>query len=244
MSADSTDLLLEVGRPLPSGALRSPPRCAGQPGLGGPHRVGGASVRGRPAGDRRRRRRGAQPHAVSRVPRAWGCRRPGSRPGSKVEVRRGGTASDRRRPTPSAAWRRASTRPSSRGPARGQLRHRAQRRHDPRIDAAAHHPLPRKLSPATGDPATMLVRFSVDGFGLLDAQPNVYVHYVGPGGKVRQTVDLGMARGVCGHLAPTSPRRLFPFRARAGRGPCSSTRASATRRAASTGPDSSSSRAA
>jgi hypothetical protein len=62
----------------------------------------------------------------------------------------------------------------------------------------------------------MLVRFSVDGFGLLDAQPDVYVHYVGPGGKVRQTVDLGMARGVCGHLAPTSPRRLFPFRARAG----------------------------
>jgi hypothetical protein len=72
------------------------------------------------------------------------------------------------------------------------------------------------FSPATGDPATMLVRFSVDGFGLLDAQPNVYVHYVGPNGRVRETVELGMARGVCGHLAPTSPRRLFPFRARAG----------------------------
>jgi hypothetical protein len=72
------------------------------------------------------------------------------------------------------------------------------------------------FSPATGDPATMLVRFSADGFGLLDAQPNVYVHYVGPNGKLRDTVELGMARGVCGHLAPTSPRRLFPFRARAG----------------------------
>jgi len=72
------------------------------------------------------------------------------------------------------------------------------------------------FTPATGDPATMLVRFSVDGFGLLDAQPDVYLHYVAPNGKVRQTVDLGMARGVCGHLRPTSPRRLFPFRARAG----------------------------
>ena len=72
------------------------------------------------------------------------------------------------------------------------------------------------FSPATGDPATMLVRFSVDGFGLLDAQPDVYVHYVAPNGKVRDTVELGMARGVCGHLRTTNPRRLFPFRARAG----------------------------
>ncbi len=72
------------------------------------------------------------------------------------------------------------------------------------------------FSPATGDPATMRVRFSVDGFGLLDAQPDVYLHYVAPNGSIRQTVDLGRARGVCGHLNPTSPRRLFPFKARAG----------------------------
>lgn len=72
------------------------------------------------------------------------------------------------------------------------------------------------FSPATGDPATMLVRFSVDGFGLLDAQPDVYLHYVAPNGKLRQTVDLGMARGVCGHLRTTNPRRLFPFKARPG----------------------------
>ena len=65
----------------------------------------------------------------------------------------------------------------------------------------------------------MLVRFSVDGFGPLDAQPDVYVDYVAPGGRVRQTVDLGMARGVCGHLAPTSPRRLFRFRAGPGMDP-------------------------
>jgi hypothetical protein len=72
------------------------------------------------------------------------------------------------------------------------------------------------FSPATGDPATMLVRFSVDGFGLLDAQPDVYLHYVAPNGVLRKTVLLGRARGVCGHLRPTSRRRLFPFRARAG----------------------------
>ena len=72
------------------------------------------------------------------------------------------------------------------------------------------------FSPATGDPATMLVRFSVDGFGLLDAQPDIYVHYVAPNGILRRTITLGRARGVCGHLRTTSPRRLFPFRARAG----------------------------
>jgi hypothetical protein len=72
------------------------------------------------------------------------------------------------------------------------------------------------FSPATGDPATMLVRFSVDGFGLLDAQPDVYVHYVAPDGMLRETVNLGRARGVCGHLRTTNLRRLFPFRARAG----------------------------
>jgi hypothetical protein len=72
------------------------------------------------------------------------------------------------------------------------------------------------FSPSTGDPATMLVRFSVDGFGLLDAQPDVYLHYVAPDGVLRQTVSLGRARGVCGHLRTPNLRRLFPFRARAG----------------------------
>jgi hypothetical protein len=73
-----------------------------------------------------------------------------------------------------------------------------------------------RFSPSTGDPATMLVTFSVEGFGLLDAQPDVYVHYVGPDGRLRRTVKLGRARGVCGHLETPSPRRLFPFRARPG----------------------------
>jgi hypothetical protein len=72
------------------------------------------------------------------------------------------------------------------------------------------------FTPSTGDPATMLVRFNVEGFGLLDAQPDIYVHYVDPSGRHRETVDLGRARGVCGHLRTPNPRRLFPFRARAG----------------------------
>jgi hypothetical protein len=85
--------------------------------------------------------------------------------------------------------------------------------------AATRLPITRfhaRFSPATGDPATMLVRFSVDGFGLLDAQPDIYLHYVAPNGVLRRTVLLGRARGVCGHLRPTSRRRLFPFRATAG----------------------------
>jgi hypothetical protein len=72
------------------------------------------------------------------------------------------------------------------------------------------------FSPASGDPASLMVRFSVAGFGLLNAQPDVYVHYVGPGGRLRQSVKLGRAAGVCGHLVAPQRRRLFPFRAAAG----------------------------
>ncbi|MEA2180765.1 MAG: hypothetical protein QOG77_4062 [Solirubrobacteraceae bacterium] len=90
---------------------------------------------------------------------------------------------------------------------------------DGTTSAFARLPITRfhaSFAPSTGDPATMLVRFDVDGFGLLDAQPDVYVHYVGPSGVLRETVNLGRSRGVCGHLRTTSLRRLFPFRARAG----------------------------
>lgn len=89
---------------------------------------------------------------------------------------------------------------------------------DGETHAAARLPITRfhaRFSPARGDPATMLVRFSVAGFGLLDAQPDVYVHYVSPGGTLRETVKLGRARGHCGHLR-TSNLRLFPFRPRTG----------------------------
>jgi hypothetical protein len=72
------------------------------------------------------------------------------------------------------------------------------------------------FSPASGDPASLTVRFAVAGFGLLDAQPDVYVHYVSPSGRLRQTVKLGRAAGVCGHLTSPQRTKLFPFRAGAG----------------------------
>jgi hypothetical protein len=67
------------------------------------------------------------------------------------------------------------------------------------------------FSPSKGDPAKLRVRFAVSGFGLGTPDPDVYVHYVAPGGKLRETVRLGRARGQCGSIARTAKRRLFPF---------------------------------
>jgi hypothetical protein len=67
------------------------------------------------------------------------------------------------------------------------------------------------FSPSKGDPAKLKVRFRVSGFGLGGPDPDVYLHYVAPGGKVRQTVRLGRAQGQCGSIARTAQRRLFPF---------------------------------
>ncbi|HMJ35749.1 MAG TPA: hypothetical protein VK501_17730 [Baekduia sp.] len=67
------------------------------------------------------------------------------------------------------------------------------------------------FSPSKGDPAKLKVRFRVNGFGLGGPDPDVYVHYVAPGGKLRQTVRLGRAQGQCGSIARTAQRRLFPF---------------------------------
>jgi hypothetical protein len=67
------------------------------------------------------------------------------------------------------------------------------------------------FSPSKGDPAKLKVRFAVSGFGLGVPDPDVYVHYVAPGGKLRQTVRLGRAQGQCGNIARTAKRRLFPF---------------------------------
>lgn len=68
------------------------------------------------------------------------------------------------------------------------------------------------FSPATGDPATMRVRFSVHGFALASPSPTVYLHYVDPRGRLRKTVRLGRAQGQCGAIDRTAKRRLFPFR--------------------------------
>ena len=67
------------------------------------------------------------------------------------------------------------------------------------------------FSPSQGDPTRLMVRFSVAGFGLVDKHPDVYVHYITPGGRLKQTVRLGQATGQCGRIVRTAKRRLFPF---------------------------------
>jgi hypothetical protein len=67
------------------------------------------------------------------------------------------------------------------------------------------------FSPAEGNPKTLKVRFSVNGFGLVRSHPAVYVHYVSPSGKARRDVRLGTAVGTCGLIRRTRERQLFPF---------------------------------
>jgi hypothetical protein len=69
------------------------------------------------------------------------------------------------------------------------------------------------FTPSEGDPTKLRVRFSVAGFGLAMHDPDVYVHYVTPKGRLKQTIRLGKATGQCGRIARTAKRRLFPFRA-------------------------------
>jgi hypothetical protein len=73
------------------------------------------------------------------------------------------------------------------------------------------------FAPDSGDPKTLKVRFSVNGFGLLRHEASVYLHYVSPGGRARRTVRLGKAVGTCGKIRATRLRHLFPFRAERGR---------------------------
>ena len=67
------------------------------------------------------------------------------------------------------------------------------------------------FTPSQGDPTKLRVRFSVAGFGLVDHNPDVYVHYITPKGKLKETVRLGQATGQCGRIQRTAKRRLFPF---------------------------------
>jgi hypothetical protein len=72
------------------------------------------------------------------------------------------------------------------------------------------------FKPTAGDPAALRVRFSLYGFSLQGiATPPVYLHYVGPSGRVARTVRLGTAAQDCGFLR-TGRRRLFGFTPRAG----------------------------
>jgi len=72
------------------------------------------------------------------------------------------------------------------------------------------------FAPGKGNPSTLRVRFTVNGFGLLSEKAAVYLHYVRPSGRVARTVRLGKVRGACGAIRRTKPRRLFPFEAERG----------------------------
>jgi hypothetical protein len=78
-------------------------------------------------------------------------------------------------------------------------------------------PFNADFTPGAGNPKTLRVRFKVNGFGLVDPNPIVYVHYVRPNGKVKRTTKLGKAQGVCGQIKQTSRKRLFPFKAERGK---------------------------
>lgn len=73
------------------------------------------------------------------------------------------------------------------------------------------------FKPGSGNPATLRVRFTINGFGLVRRRSPVYLHYVGPKGEKRRTVRLGSATGVCGRIDRTRKRHLFPFKAQRGR---------------------------
>ena len=73
------------------------------------------------------------------------------------------------------------------------------------------------FSPSSGDPQTLLVRFSIFGFG---ARKTIFLHYLRPGKSgaeaVARTVRLGEVKGVCGKIKRTKQRHLFPFNASSG----------------------------
>jgi hypothetical protein len=72
------------------------------------------------------------------------------------------------------------------------------------------------FKPGRGNPATLQVRFTVYGFGLVRRRAPVFLHYVNPNGRARRTVRLGTAAGVCGRIELTRERHLFPFDAERG----------------------------
>ncbi len=73
------------------------------------------------------------------------------------------------------------------------------------------------FKPGSGNPATLRVRFTINGFGLVQRRAPVYLHYVSPKGTARRSVRLGTASGVCGRIDRSRERRLFPFRAERGK---------------------------
>jgi hypothetical protein len=72
------------------------------------------------------------------------------------------------------------------------------------------------FNPGSGNPKKLRVRFKVFGFGLVDTNPLVYLHYVRPNGKLKRTIKLGRAQGACGTIKRTARKKLFPFNAERG----------------------------
>lgn len=77
------------------------------------------------------------------------------------------------------------------------------------------------FNPGNGDPLKLRVRFSAFGFGVATApgaqQPEIFVHYVSPKGKLKKTVSLGRGQGACGSIRSSAKLRLFPFKPANGR---------------------------
>jgi hypothetical protein len=78
-------------------------------------------------------------------------------------------------------------------------------------------PFMADFTPGSGNPKTLHVRFKVFGFGLVTANPIVYLHYVRPSGKLKRTIRIGKAQGVCGEIKQTARKKLFPFAAERGK---------------------------
>jgi hypothetical protein len=62
----------------------------------------------------------------------------------------------------------------------------------------------------SGNPNTLMAPFEVWGFALDGHRKRVFLHWVAPSGRVRETAALGRTRGQCGYLR-THRRRVFPF---------------------------------
>jgi hypothetical protein len=67
-----------------------------------------------------------------------------------------------------------------------------------------------------GDPNTLRAPFQAWGFALDGKRRGLYLHYVGPSGRVRTTAFLGHTGGRCGYLQ-TKSRLVFPFNPTLGR---------------------------
>ena len=73
------------------------------------------------------------------------------------------------------------------------------------------------FTPSAGNPQTLVVRFSVYGFGIGPAEPKdptprpLYLHYVAPTGQQIAVVPLGRTHGFCGSLPLSRPHHLFTF---------------------------------